>query len=258
MKNALLGKKVAIFIPVYNAAATLPIVLERIPKELKKLVQEIFVIDNASADNSHLIGIGYKHQKGIHNLNIYRNEKNQGYGGSQKKAYSYCIQRGYDIVVMLHGDAQYAPEEIPKILEPILYDHADMVFGSRMRGNPLAGGMPLYKYIGNRILTKIENLVLGLQLSEFHSGFRAFNCKSLQQVPFELCSNDYYFDTDILIQFKLKNLKIMECAIPTHYGEESHSPSPRQLLSYTMNILFTLFNLILHRNKLRYFKKFDV
>ena len=250
--------KIAIFIPTYNAAQTLPAVIDRIPAKLKQQVKEIFVIDNASKDNSHLIGIGYKHQKGLSNLNIYRNETNRGYGGSQKRAYQYAIDKGFDIIVMLHGDAQYAPEEIPNLLVPVMRDKADLVFGSRMRGNPLKGGMPLYRYIGNKALTLIENTILGLNLSEFHSGFRVFNCHALKTVQFQLCANDYYFDTDILIQFRLKNLRIAEVPIPTHYGAESHSPSIWQLISYGTNILLAMLNYWLHKHGFKYVEKFDV
>ena len=111
--------KIAIFIPAYNAAYTLPVVLDRIPPEIKEKVRQIFVIDNASPDNTYLIGIGYRQAKGLDKLEVFRNESNRGYGGSQKIAYRYAIDNGFDIVVMLHGDAQYAPEKIPALLEPL-------------------------------------------------------------------------------------------------------------------------------------------
>ena len=212
--------KIAIFIPAYNAAGTLPKVLDRIPPEIKEKVKQIFIIDNASPDNSYLIGEGYRVQKGLDKLHVFRNETNRGYGGSQKRAYRYAIEQGFDIVVMLHGDAQYAPEKIPHLLEPLERNEADMVFGSRIAGLPLKGGMPLYKFLGNKVLTAIENFVLGMELTEFHSGFRAFRCDALAKIPFELCADDYHFDTDIVIQLHIKKLRIAEMPIPTYYGDE--------------------------------------
>jgi glycosyltransferase involved in cell wall biosynthesis len=226
--------KIAIYIPAYNAAYTLPVVLDRIPAEIKEKVRKIFVVDNASPDNTHLIGIGYREAKGLDKLEVFRNETNRGYGGSQKFAYRYAIDNGFDIVVMLHGDAQYAPEKIPYLLEPLENGEADMVFGSRIAGLPLAGGMPLYKFLGNKLLTAIQNRILGMRLTEFHSGFRVFRCAALAEVPFELCSNDYHFDTDIIIQFKIKGLRVVEMPIPTYYGKEKCGVN---VVSYGLNVL---------------------
>lgn len=249
------SKKIAIFIPTYNAARTLPLVLDRIPQEIKQSVQEIFIIDDASQDNTHLIGIGYKQQTGLGNLQIYRNEKNQGYGGNQKLAYQYAIDKGFDLVVMLHGDAQYAPEKIPALLEPFEKDEADMVFGSRIKGQPLKGGMPLYKYLGNRLLTAVENWVLGLGLSEYHSGFRVYSCNALKQIPFDRLSNNFHFDTEIIIQFKLKGLRIAERPIPTYYGAEKCYVN---IFNYGLNILTTLFEYFLHKKGFKKFDKYNI
>lgn len=251
-------KKIAIFIPTYNAGSTVPLVIDRIPEDIKKRVKEIFVIDNASPDNTYLTIIGYKAKKNMSNLKIIRNERNLGYGGSQKKAFRYAIKKRYDIIVMLHGDAQYAPEKIPLILKPLEEEKADMVFGSRMREAPLKGGMPLWRFFGNRMLTLLENLILGLNLSEYHSGFRAFSCDALKQVPFNLCTNDYNIDTDILIQFKLKGLRIEERPIPTHYGKESKSPTVKQTFLYSYNILKSLYYYYLHVKGIRRVAKFDI
>lgn len=246
--------KILIFIPTYNAAKTLPIVLDRIPEEFKKGNTEIFISDDASQDNTHLIGVGYKEVTGLSNLKIHRNDKNKGYGGNQKFAYKYAIDSGFDLVVMLHGDAQYAPEMIPMLLEPFEKDNADMVFGSRMKGNPLKGGMPLYKFIGNKFLTFIENKVLGLKLSEYHSGYRIYSCKALKKIPFHLLSNDFHFDTEILVQFKIASLRISEMPIPTYYGEERCYVN---VVSYGLNVLKTMFMYWLHVKRLVRVKKFD-
>jgi len=236
-KKKLIDKKIAIFVPVYNSASALPQVIDRIPEKLKKKVREIFVIDDASSDSSYLTIIGYQSKKRISNLKIIKNKTNLGYGGNQKKAYKYAIKNKYDIIVMLHGDAQYAPEKISLILQPLEKNEASMVFGSRMKGNPLKGGMPLWKYVGNKMLTSFENIFLGLNLSEYHSGFRAYDVKALNKINLDACTNGYSFDTDILIQFKINNLKIMEKPIPTHYGKESGGVTFFKAFLYGYNII---------------------
>lgn len=246
--------KIAIFIPAYNAAYTLPVVLDRIPADVKAKVKQIFVIDNASPDNTYLIGIGYREAKGLDKLEVFRNDTNRGYGGSQKRAYRYAIDNGFDIVVMLHGDAQYAPEKISTLLEPLEKDEADMVFGSRIAGLPLAGGMPLYKFLGNKFLTWVENKVLGMDLTEFHSGFRVFRCDALAKVPFEACADDYHFDTDILIQFKIRGLRIKERPIPTYYGTEKCHV---RVVSYGLHVLKSVFDYWLWEKGLRKVEKFE-
>ena len=247
--------RIAIYIPTYNAGRTLPLVLDRIPQDVKSRVEEIFIVDNASPDNTYLIGLGYKNEKSLPNLNIYRNERNLGYGGSQKVAYRYAIEKGYDAVVMLHGDAQYAPEKIGTLLEPFEKGEADMVFGSRIAGLPLKGGMPLHRFLGNRFLTTVQNYVLDWDLSEYHSGFRVFSCAALKRVPFHLCSDDYHYDTEILIQFKLQGLRVVERPIPTHYGTER---SYVNVWRYGLDILYSMAEYVLHQKGIRKVEKFDI
>ena len=247
--------KIALFIPAYHHTKTLPSVLDRIPDQIKEIVEEIFVIDDASSDNTYLLAKGYKHERSLKKLNVYKNEKNRGYGGNQKRGYSYAINKGYDVVVMLHGDGQYAPEVLPRLLKPFYEGKADMVFGSRMRGHPLKGGMPFYKFIGNKFLTFMENLVLGLNLSEYHSGYRIYNCHALKKIPFLLCANDFHFDTDILIQFKEKKLRIVEQPIPTYYADEI---SYVNVLQYGFNCLKSVFSYKLFKMGLIKIKKFDI
>ncbi len=188
-------KETAIFIPAYNAAATLPRVIERIPQNIKKDVVEILVIDNHSTDNTYMVAIDCKNKENLYNLQVIRNPQNMGYGGSQKIAYQHCADKGYKGVAMLHGDAQYAPELLGNLLEPILKGEADMIFGSRMKGDPRKGGMPLHRFLGNKFLTKIQNIFLGTSLSEFHSGYRVYSVDALKKVPFQNLSSDYHFDT---------------------------------------------------------------
>lgn len=241
-------RKVAIFIPAFNAASTIVNVLDRIPAKLKNQVTEIFVIDNNSTDNTQMVAINYREAHGLHNLEVIRNPKNMGYGGSQKIAYRRCIDKGYDCVAMLHGDAQYAPELLETLIEPVVKGEADMVFGSRMRGDPLAGGMPIIRFLGNRALTTMQNFFLGTRLSEFHSGYRVFSVKALDKVPFERFASDYHFDTEIIISFVHHKLRIIEMPIPTHYGDEENYVN---IWDYGMKVLITTFSYFLHKNRLR-------
>lgn len=248
-------KKIAIFVIAYNAESTLKSVIDRIPEDVKKEVSEIFVFDDCSKDKTYEVGIKYKLESTFKRLNIFRNEKNLGYGGNQKRGYNYAIGRGYDIVVMLHGDGQYAPEILQSLLEPLKNDSADMVFGSRMKGNPLKGGMPMYKFLGNKFLTFCENILLRLNLSEYHSGYRLYSCHALKSITFELCSDDFHFDTDIIIQFKEAGLRIVERPIPTYYGDEiSHV----NVMKYGLNVLKSVINYRLHKLGLIYIPKFDM
>src|SRR5256712_8989447 len=242
-------KRVGILIMAYDVVRTLIAAYERIPAQLKKEAAEIYILDDGSTDNALVGGMGYKLLHNIPNLNVYRNPRNLGYGGNQKKGLRHAIEKGYDLVVVLHGDVQYAPERIPDLIQPILEGQADMVFGSRMTDHPLQGGMPLYKFVANKVLTALENWALGLQLSEYHSGFRAYSCEALQQVPFEQCSDQYHFDTQILIQFREKGLRIREIPIPTHYGPESQQMGFGTGVRYGLGILVSLLEYRLHKSR---------
>ena len=215
-------KKIGIFVIAYNAVNKLDWTLDRIPEELWNSVDEVFLFDDCSTDNTYYAAIGYKHVNHLDKLTIHRNAKNLRYGGNQKAGYQYAIAKDLDIVVMLHADGQYAPEALPDLLKPFENGEADMVFGSRMStaGAARAGGMPFYKFVGNKILTALENKLTGMNLSEFHSGYRIYSCEALKTVPFMLNSNEWHFDTDILIQFHEAGLRIVEKPIPTYYGDE--------------------------------------
>jgi len=241
-------QKVAIFIPAFNAASTIVKVLDRIPPEIKDQVGEIFIIDNNSTDDTQMVAINYREAHGLHNLEVIRNPKNMGYGGSQKIAYQRCIDKGYECVAMLHGDAQYAPELLESLIGPVKRGEADMVFGSRMRGDPLGGGMPLIRFLGNRALTTLQNFFLGTRLSEFHSGYRVFSVAALKNIPFERFSSDYHFDTEIIILFVDQKLRIMEMPIPTHYGDEKNYVN---IWDYGTKVLVTTLTYFLHKSSLR-------
>jgi len=208
--------KVGIFVVSYNAVNHLISTLKRIPIE----VEEIFVFDDSSDDNSYYAALGYKHEHNIHNLVVTRNEKNLGYGGNQKIGYQYAIQRGFDVVVLLHGDGQYAPEVLPQMLKPFEDKNTAFVLGSRMFGGALKGGMPMYKFVGNKILTFIQNFLTGLGLSEYHSGYRAYRVEALKNIPFTKFTDSWHFDTQMILEFWKQGLKIVEVPIPTYYGDE--------------------------------------
>jgi 2-polyprenyl-3-methyl-5-hydroxy-6-metoxy-1,4-benzoquinol methylase len=183
--------------------------------------------------------------------------ENQGYGGNQKLGYRYAIDHGFDIVALIHGDGQYAPEKLPELLEPLVRGEADAILGSRMIDKRAArrGGMPFYKWIGNQILTAFQNCVLGTQFSEFHSGYRVYSTNALAQIPFEKNTNDFHFDTEIIIQLVLKKLRIVELPIPTFYGSEICYVNG---LKYAWNVFKSTIRARLCGLYLFYDRKFDV
>jgi len=218
-------KKVLIFVVSYHAANFIQSVLERIPEEVweNDLYEvEVLVIDDESPDDTFYRAIDYQRAYLHKAITVLHNPKNQGYGGNQKLGYYYAIKHAFDAVVLLHGDGQYPPEHIHQMVMPLLNDEADAVFGSRMinKTDALKGGMPLYKWIGNQILTRAQNRILGTNLSEFHSGYRAYRVKALEAIPFGYNSNYFDFDTDIIIQLLDTGRRIVEIPIPTFYGDE--------------------------------------
>jgi len=217
------GKRIGILIVAYNAVTTLTKVLKRITPSVWENVEEIAVFDDASQDATYELAVGLKTLTNLPKLTVLKHAKNLGYGGNQKAGYQYFIDRGFDVVVLLHGDGQYAPEILSHMYHPIVSGEADAVFGSRMMkkyGGPLKGGMPFYKYIGNRILSVFENNLLGLKLTEFHSGFRAYNLHALRRIDFSAMTNDFHFDTEIIIKLNHQKFTITEIPIPTYYGSE--------------------------------------
>jgi glycosyltransferase involved in cell wall biosynthesis len=214
-------KRIGILVVAYNAATTLAKVLDRIPEEIRSDIEEVIVSDDHSQDSTYLVGLGYKQVSDLP-ITLIRQPINLGYGGNQKAGYDLAIEHGLDIVVMLHGDGQYAPESLPEIVAPLIAGEADAVFGSRtmIKGAARKGGMPLYKFVGNRILSRVENAALGTDLSEFHSGYRAFSVGALKQIPFASNSDGFNFDTQIIIQLHDAGMRIAEVPIPTYYGDE--------------------------------------
>lgn len=217
------NRKIGILIVAYNAATTLNRVLDRIPANVYEEIDEIAVFDDASKDNTYMLSVGYKELKQLSKLHLFLNEKNLGYGGNQKKGFAYFTDKGFDAVVLLHGDGQYAPEILQDMYSPITDGDADVVLGSRMMtkyGGALKGGMPFYKYVGNRILSTFQNRKLKMNLTEFHSGYRAYSLHGLRRVNLKNTTDDFHFDTQIIIKAHHNNLKIIEIPIPTYYGDE--------------------------------------
>ena len=213
--------RIGIVVVAFNAASTLAAVLDRIPASFRDKVSDVLVCDDASSDSTYSVGKEYQTTTALP-LTLIRRPRNLGYGGNQKAAYTWAIEHELDIVVLLHGDGQYAPEVIEDLIDPFETHQADAVFGSRMMdpGSARIGGMPLYKYVGNRILSTFSNSATGLNLTEWHSGYRAYRVEALKEIPFESNSDGFDFDTEIILQLLEARKLIVEVPIPTYYGDE--------------------------------------
>lgn len=212
-----------IFIVAYEAKAHIASVLTRLPAHVYDNPDyEVLVIDDASRDDTADVAKDWSDTKSAANVTVLKNPVNQGYGGNQKLGYRYAVDRGFDRVVLLHGDGQYAPESLDALLRAMDARGADVVLGTRMHSLRAArkGGMPFYKILGNRTLTTFQNLMTGQKLSEYHTGYRVYATRFLDRVPFEINTNDFHFDTEILLQAFHAQAKVVEVPIPTHYGDE--------------------------------------
>ena len=213
--------RIGILVVAYNAESTLAATLDRIPVDFRSKIDEILICDDASADQTTEEALRWQAGSSVRTT-VIRHLKNLGYGGNQKAGYRLAIESGLDIIVLLHADGQYAPECLPEIVAPLERGECEAVFGSRMMipGAARDGGMPLYKYAGNRILTRLENGILGSSLTEFHSGYRAYNVHTLAELPIEFNTDDFDFDTQIIFQLIDRGKRIVEIPIPTYYGDE--------------------------------------
>ena len=211
-----------IFIVAYNHENFITKVLERLPQSLQKEDYEILIIDDASIDKTFELANIWSEKNNMINIKILKNIKNYGYGGNQKIGMKYAIENNFDTLTLLHGDGQYAPEIIHDLINFHIQNKSALTLGSRMinKKDALKGKMPIYKFVGNIILTKIQNLILKTNLSEFHTGYRVYSISTLSNCKFFLNSNNYHFDTEIIIQHIAHNFKISEFAIPTYYGDE--------------------------------------
>lgn len=228
-------KKIAIIIPAYNAGKTIERVFERIPLEIRQSVLHYIVVNDGSTDDtSEALG---RLQLSFPNLVVIDHRVNKGYGAAEKTLLRHAMDTEAEVCVLLHADGQYAPEELSRLLKPFEEEQADIVQGSRMsdgRHGALQGGMPLYKYVANRILTAIENRAFGLHMAEYHSGYMLYSKQALLKIPFEKLADNFCFDQEMLVMAKIKGLKIIELPIPTHYGDEISHLKP---IRYGINVL---------------------
>jgi len=255
-RQVLADNRVALFVVAYQAEEHIDGVLRRIPGWVERALAEIYMIDDDSDDNTVTIAQNAHTPTDCPLFYVYRTPYNQGYGGNQKLGYRYALKKEFDIVVLLHGDGQYAPEQLPSILAPYA-DGADAVFGSRFLkpGDALRGGMPLYKWIGNRILTGLQNAVMGTHLSEWHSGYRSYRTSALQAIPFAKNSSWFDFDTDIIVQLLDAGCRIEEAPIPTYYGAEISRVNG---LLYAWRCIKTVVQYRLMQLEIFYDPKFDL
>ncbi len=224
------GKKIVVVLPAYNAAKTLERTYGEIPFEI---VDHVLLVDDSSRDETVEVARRLKIDTIVH-------EKNTGYGGNQKTCYRKALDAGADIVVMVHPDYQYSPKLITAMAAMIAYGEFDVVLASRILGTgALAGGMPLYKYLSNRFLTFVENILLSYKLSEYHTGFRAYSRNVLDQLPLERNSDDFVFDNQILAQVVWFGFRIGEVSCPTRYFEEASSIDFRRSVVYGLEVLKT-------------------
>ncbi len=226
----LAGQRIVVILPAYNAARTLERTYREIPREI---VDEVILTDDASADAT----VALSRELGIETL---VHDRNLGYGANQKTCYAAALARDADIVVMLHPDYQYSPKLVSAMASMIASGHYEVVLGSRMLGRgALKGGMPLYKYIANRALTFFENLLLGLKLSEYHTGYRAWSRTALERLALSRCSDDFVFDNEMLAQAAYAGLAIGEISCPTRYFAEASSINFRRSVKYGLGVVET-------------------
>ncbi|HEX7476451.1 MAG TPA: bifunctional glycosyltransferase/class I SAM-dependent methyltransferase [Polyangiales bacterium] len=250
-------QRVLVFVIAYEAEASLASVLDRIPRELFEHFHcEILVVDDHSTDRTFDIGAAYRRAHPDVPMVVLRNAVNQGYGGNQKVGYYYAVRNGFDFVAMVHGDGRYAPEELPRLLAPLVAGEADAVFGSRMLTafGAIEGGMPLYKFVGNRVLSRFQNFALRTTFSEFHSGYRIYSVPALAAVRFDLNTNDFHFDTEIIIQLLQAGRRIVELPIPTYYGNEISRVNG---MLYAARVARVTLQAVAHRFGLLYQRRFD-
>ena len=239
--------KVLVFIVAYQAERHIEKVLERVPQQLWEDDRvHVLVIDDASKDASIDLARAWVSAKQKERVTLLKNPVNQGYGGNQKLGYRIAIEAGFDFVILLHGDGQYAPELLPRFIDEFRQSAADVVLGTRMADvkSAVAGGMPRYKVVGNTVLTWLQNKMTGRRLSEYHTGYRGYSTAFLKAVPFETNTNAFHFDTEILLQAFHIDAKLKEFAIPTHYGDEvCHVDGPR----YALDVIKSTVQFRLHQ-----------
>ena len=230
--------RVVVVMPAYNAARTLRMTYDDLPKDG---IHQVILVDDGSSDDTVEVARELE-------LDVFVHDRNYGYGANQKTCYTEALAAGADIVVMVHPDFQYDPSLLPDVIRPIQDGAADVVLGSRLLdGTPLKQGMPWWKYVANRFLTRLENLAFGLRLSEYHTGYRAFHKDVLRAVNFTMNSDKFVFDQEIIAQIVALGFRIREVSVPTRYFPEASSASFFQSSIYGLQILWVLANYLLHR-----------
>src|SRR3954467_581664 len=234
---------VVVVMPAYNAAKTLERTYADIPHDL---VGKIILVDDVSKDETAAVA----RQLG---LDVIIHQQNLGYGGNQKTCYRAALEQGADVVVMLHPDYQYDATPIPDLVAPIISGEKHLMLGSRFLGDPLAGGMPRWKYISNRFLTTVENVAFGLHLSEYHTGLRAYSRQLLETIPYHLNSDDFVFDQELIAQVVAAGMRVRigEVGVPTRYFDEASSVGFRRSVVYGLSTLRVVARFVLHRLRLR-------
>jgi len=242
------GKKIFIVLPAYNAEKTLEQTYSEIPHDI---VDGVLMVDDGSSDST--VSLAYRL-----GIETFVHEENYGYGRNQKTCYRKALNRRADIIIMVHPDYQYTPKLVTAMASMIAYDVYDVVLGSRIiGGKALKGGMPAYKYVANRFLTAIENLILGSKLSEFHTGYRAFSREVLEALPLNENSDDFVFDNEMLAQIIYFGYRIGEISCPTRYFEGASSISFARSVKYGIGVISTSLKCLIHRFKLRKDPLFD-
>lgn len=244
----ILGKKLIVIMPAYNAELTLRRTYEELPHDY---VDDVILVDDASRDRTSEIARELGVKTIIH-------LENKGYGGNQKTCYAEALRCGADIVIMVHPDYQYSPRLVTAMASMIASGHYDVVLGSRiLGGTALKGGMPLYKYIANRLLTLIENMALGVKLSEYHTGFRAFTREVLETLPLGENSDDFVFDNEMLVQTVYFGFRIGELSCPTKYFKDASSINFRRSVKYGFGVISSTLRYMLHRSRIKRFSIFN-
>ena len=244
------GKKIIVVMPARNTAKTIGMTINAIPRDC---VDEIIVVDDKSSDGTSEIAkkLGAK---------VICHETRKYYGGAQKTGYKEALRLGADVIVMVHADFQYDPTLIPQVAKPVAEGRADACFGSRMavKSDARKGGMPLWRFAANRGLTALEEFVLQLGISEYHTGYRAFSRETLSAIPFIKNSDDYVFDTEILAELSAGNFRVTEVPIPTRYRNDSQSPNFWQSVAYGLRTLGVMLKFLLHKYGLKSYQQFII
>jgi glycosyltransferase involved in cell wall biosynthesis len=241
-------KKIVVVMPAYNAEKTLRQTWDELPHDV---IDEVILVDDASSDSTVEVARGLGVKTFVH-------WENQGYGANQKTCYREALRHGADVVVMIHPDYQYSPRLVTAMASMIVSGHYDIVLGSRiLGGHARTGGMPLYKYVANRILTFVENLVLGAKLSEYHTGFRSYSRPALETIPLEKNSDDFVFDNEVLAQAIYFGLRIGEISCPTRYFDDASSINFPRSVKYGFGVLSTCIKFLLEKAGIHHSRIFD-